>query len=66
MLGMMLGSAAWFTILAVLVGTLRASLGRVPWLFRGIALLSGSVLVVFALIFVGRAAAALASLVSLS
>ncbi|MBI3962186.1 MAG: LysE family transporter, partial [Deinococcus sp.] len=51
MLGILVGSAAWFSILALLVGVARASLGRLPWLFRAAGLLSGLALLGFALAF---------------
>jgi threonine/homoserine/homoserine lactone efflux protein len=55
MIAIMAGSAIWFSILAGIVGVARASIGRLPWLFRLVALLSGTVLLAFALLFAWRA-----------
>lgn len=51
LLGILVGSAAWFTLLALLVGAARAGLGRLPWLLRAAGLLSGLVLLGFAVTF---------------
>ncbi len=51
LLGILLGSAAWFTILAGIVAVARAYLDRLPWLFRAITAGSGLILLGFALAF---------------
>lgn len=51
MAGVMVGSAAWFSILAAIVGLARASLARLPWLFRAVEAGSGGVLITFAVVF---------------
>lgn len=58
MLAIFVGSAAWFTILATLVGVMRSSIGRLPWLFRAVGIASGLMLLGFALLFGWRGAAA--------
>ena len=49
------GSATWFTILAGIVGVARAQVTRLPWLFRGVGILSGGILLLFAITFGWRA-----------
>jgi len=51
MLAVMVGSAAWFSVLATIVGVARSSIGRLPWLFRAVGIISGTVLLVFAIVF---------------
>lgn len=51
MSGIWIGTASWFTVLAVIVGVARAAVGRIPWLFRAVGGLSGLVLTGFAVRF---------------
>jgi threonine/homoserine/homoserine lactone efflux protein len=51
MLAVFIGSVVWWVILAGVVGVARASIGRLPWLFRGVAFGSGLMLVAFAMFF---------------
>ena len=51
LLGILLGSAGWFTILAGIVAVARAYLDRLPWLFRAVTAGSGLILLGFALSF---------------
>jgi threonine/homoserine/homoserine lactone efflux protein len=54
MLAIFLGSAFWFSILAVIVGVARARIERLPWLFRAVGLGSGLILLAFAIAFAAR------------
>jgi threonine/homoserine/homoserine lactone efflux protein len=56
MLAVMAGSAFWFSILASIVGLARASIGRLPWLFRAVGFASGVALLAFAAVFAWGAA----------
>lgn len=51
MLAVMVGSAAWFSVLAAIVGVARSSIGRFPWLFRAVGIVSGCILLAFAVVF---------------
>jgi putative LysE/RhtB family amino acid efflux pump len=51
MSGIWLGSALWYSTLAVIVGVARAAVERIPWLFRAVAASSGLVLLAFTLGF---------------
>jgi threonine/homoserine/homoserine lactone efflux protein len=51
MLAVMAGSAFWFAVLAAIVGLARASIGRLPWLFRAVGFVSGIALLAFAAVF---------------
>jgi threonine/homoserine/homoserine lactone efflux protein len=51
LLGILIGSAGWFTILAGIVAVARAYLDRLPWLFRAVTAGSGLILLGFALSF---------------
>jgi len=51
MLAIWAGSALWFTILAIIVGVARARIEQLPWLFRAVGLVSGLILLGFALAF---------------
>ncbi|MSP12666.1 MAG: hypothetical protein EXR62_06875 [Chloroflexi bacterium] len=55
MFGVMLGSALWFTILAILVSITRRYVSRIPWLIRAVGLISGVILLLFAFTFAWRA-----------
>jgi threonine/homoserine/homoserine lactone efflux protein len=51
MLAVFIGSAAWFSVLATIVGVARSSIGRLPWLFRAVGIASGCILLAFAIVF---------------
>jgi threonine/homoserine/homoserine lactone efflux protein len=51
LLGILIGSAGWFTILAGIVAVARAYLDRLPWLFRAVTAGSGLILLGFAATF---------------
>jgi len=50
-----LGSAAWFTFLAFVVGGARRLAGDRPWVYRAVNLAAGLALAGFALLFLSRA-----------
>ncbi len=54
MLAIWAGSALWFSILAGIVGAARHRIERLPWLFRGVGLASGLILMAFAIAFAVR------------
>ncbi|HYI16443.1 MAG TPA: LysE family transporter, partial [Thermomicrobiales bacterium] len=54
MLAIWVGSALWFTILAVIVGVTRARIEQLPWLFRAVGIVSGLILLAFAIAFAIR------------
>lgn len=54
MLAIWAGSALWFSILAGIVGVARARIEQLPWLFRAVGILSGLILLAFALTFAIR------------
>jgi putative LysE/RhtB family amino acid efflux pump len=54
MLAVWAGSAFWFTILAGIVGVARARIEQLPWLFRTVGLVSGAILLAFAIAFAIR------------
>jgi len=56
MLAIWAGSALWFSILAIIVGVARARIERLPWLFRAVGLISGLILLGFAIAFAIRGA----------
>jgi putative LysE/RhtB family amino acid efflux pump len=56
MLAIWIGSAFWFSVLAIIVGVARARIERLPWLFRAVGLASGLILLAFALTFAVRGA----------
>lgn len=62
MSGIWVGTAAWFTVLAGIVGVARAAVGRIPWLFRAVGGLSGLVLGAFAVRFAWQLAQGLLAL----
>ena len=54
MLAIWAGSALWFSILAGIVGVARSRIERLPWLFRAVGLVSGLILLGFAITFAIR------------
>ena len=56
MLAIWAGSALWFSVLAAIVGIARARIERLPWLFRAVGLVSGLILLGFAIAFAIRGA----------
>jgi putative LysE/RhtB family amino acid efflux pump len=54
MLAIWAGSAFWFSILAGIVGVARARIEQLPWLFRAVGLVSGLILLAFAIAFAVR------------
>lgn len=54
MLAIWAGSALWFSILAGIVGFARSRIEQLPWLFRVVGLVSGLILLGFALAFAVR------------
>ena len=61
MLAIWAGSALWFSILAVIVGVARSRIEQLPWLFRAVGLVSGLILLGFALAFAVRGVTQLVS-----
>ena len=51
MLAIWAGSAFWFSVLAGIVGVARARIEQLPWLFRSVGLVSGLILLGFAIAF---------------
>jgi threonine/homoserine/homoserine lactone efflux protein len=51
MVAVLAGSAFWFSVLALIVGIARASIARLPWLFRAVGFVSGVALLGFAAVF---------------
>lgn len=54
MIAIWAGSALWFSILAGIVGAARHRIERLPWLFRAVGLVSGLILMAFAIAFAVR------------
>ena len=54
MLAIWAGSALWFSVLAGIVGIARARIEQLPWLFRAVGLVSGLILLAFAIAFAVR------------
>jgi threonine/homoserine/homoserine lactone efflux protein len=55
LLSVFAGSAAWFGVLALLVGGARRLAGGRPWVFRAVNLIAGLALSLFAIIFLLKA-----------